>query len=84
MKGLRFKHVDISQSRFPGDVAELLCDYDLGNEDLYSIKWYKDGEEFYRFVPKGQPQASSYKMEGIDVDVRNYILCRTVTFYLLF
>lgn len=30
-------------------------------ESLYSVKWYKDGEEFYRFVPKANPPQNSYK-----------------------
>lgn len=30
-------------------------------ETLYSVKWYKDGEEFYRFVPKSNPVQNSYK-----------------------
>jgi hypothetical protein len=32
-------------------------------EVLYSVKWYKDGEEFYRFVPKSNPPQNSYKGE---------------------
>lgn len=37
-------------------------------ETLYSVKWYKDGEEFYRYVPKSNPPQNSYKVEGIKVD----------------
>jgi hypothetical protein len=33
-------------------------------ETLYSVKWYKDGEEFYRFVPKSNPPQNSYKGES--------------------
>lgn len=61
--------VSIPQYRAPGDVAELICDYDLGNDNLYSVKWYKDHEEFYRFVPRAKPEALSFKIEGITVDV---------------
>ncbi|KAF2893814.1 hypothetical protein ILUMI_12359, partial [Ignelater luminosus] len=68
LKGLKFERIDIPQSLSPGDVAELLCNYELGNDDLYAVKWYKDGAEFYRFNPKEQPQASSYKLEGVNVD----------------
>lgn len=38
-------------------------------ETLYSVKWYKDNEEFYRYVPKANPPQNSYKVEGIRVDV---------------
>lgn len=38
-------------------------------ETLYSVKWYKDNEEFYRYVPKSNPPQQSYRVEGIRVDV---------------
>ena len=41
-------------------------------ESLYSVKWYKDNEEFYRFVPKANPPQNSYKVDGIKVDVSKY------------
>lgn len=44
-------------------------------ESLYSVKWYKDNEEFYRFVPKSNPPQNSYKVDGIRVDVRIISLC---------
>ena len=28
--------------------AKLYCNYDLEDDNLYSVKWYKDGAEFYR------------------------------------
>jgi hypothetical protein len=44
--------------------------YDEENEEvLYSVKWYKDGEEFYRFVPRANPPQTSYSFDGIKVDV---------------
>lgn len=42
---------------------------DDGPEHLYSVKWYKDNEEFYRYVPKANPPQQSYKVDGIRVDV---------------
>lgn len=44
------------------------------SETLYSVKWYKDNEEFYRYVPKANPPQNSYKVEGIRVDVSR-LLC---------
>lgn len=38
-------------------------------ETLYSVKWYKDNEEFYRFIPKANPPQQSYKVDGVRVDV---------------
>nr|CAH7749726.1 unnamed protein product [Callosobruchus chinensis] len=54
--------------RAPGELATLRCDYDLGNDTLYAVKWYKDHEEFYRFVPKARPQKNWYKVDGVHVD----------------
>ncbi|XP_064553079.1 uncharacterized protein beat-IV isoform X2 [Drosophila montana] len=36
-------------------------------EELYAIKWYKDNEEFYRYVPKARPPKTSYRVEGVRV-----------------
>ena len=33
-----------------GSDVVLECDYDLEGADLYSVKWYKNGLEFYRYV----------------------------------
>lgn len=48
--------------------------YFYDNEDeqeeiIYSVKWYKDGEEFYRYVPKAKPLQTKYDFDGIKVDV---------------
>lgn len=43
-------------------------------ETLYSVKWYKDNEEFYRYVPKANPPQHSYKVDGIRVDVSQNVL----------
>jgi hypothetical protein len=44
--------------------------YDDENEEvLYSVKWYKDGDEFYRFVPRAATPQNSYAFDGIKVDV---------------
>ena len=35
-----------------GSSAVLHCDYDIENGELYSVKFYHENEEFYRFLPK--------------------------------
>ncbi|CAH1108641.1 unnamed protein product [Psylliodes chrysocephalus] len=67
--GIKWVRVNVPQYRVPGETAMLQCDYDLGNDTLYSVKWYKDHEEFYRFVPKERPQSNWYEVEGVNVDM---------------
>ncbi|KAF0312138.1 hypothetical protein FJT64_017129 [Amphibalanus amphitrite] len=41
----------------------------LEGHSLYSVKWYKDDVEFYRYMPKNNPAKLVYPdMPGIDVD----------------
>ncbi|XP_055544012.1 uncharacterized protein LOC129729457 [Wyeomyia smithii] len=64
-------------NRYPSvpSSADYLDDSDFGfvgerddQERLYSIKWYKDNEEFYRYVPSAKQPIKSYKIDGIRVD----------------
>ena len=45
-------------------------------DEIYAIKWYKDDEEFYRFLPNAEPKISVYETNGIQLDV-SYMLCHT-------
>lgn len=38
-------------------------------DEIYAIKWYKDDEEFYRYLPNAQPKVSIYETNGIQLDV---------------
>jgi len=59
---------------FMGDSVELLCNYDMQMDKLYSVTWYKDNEEFYRYVPTSNHLKHSYSMDGITVDVSTYFI----------
>lgn len=66
--------IRILDLRVPGHAAEggqalLGCHFDLEGDDLYSVKWYKDGKEFYRYVPSSSEQTSYFQMPGVFVDV---------------
>lgn len=54
-----------------GEDAELNCHYDLEGDPLYSVKWYKDDEEFYRYMPGSDSHKaqSVFKRPGVEVDV---------------
>lgn len=55
--------------------AILGCRYSLDGESLYSVKWYKDGHEFYRYVPRNKPPGQAFPLPGINVEVSINFLC---------
>lgn len=67
--GLRLKEVRIPNHTVRDACAHLECQYDLDGESLYSVKWYKDGNEFYRYVPRDMPPAQVFALPGVTVDV---------------
>ena len=52
-----------------GEDADLACLYDLRGKDMYSFKWYKDGDEFYRFEPAIRHRKKAFTQPGIQVDL---------------
>ncbi|XP_013142434.1 PREDICTED: uncharacterized protein LOC106106402 [Papilio polytes] len=51
-----------------GSQPELTCHWELGPQDvLYSIKWYKDGQEFFRYVPRDPEPHRKYYLPGVEV-----------------
>ncbi|XP_076371721.1 uncharacterized protein LOC143257214 isoform X2 [Tachypleus tridentatus] len=65
---LRILSLDVPHTIPRGREAQLICSYDLEGEKLYSVKWYRDDMEFFRFVPRDKPQQLYFPLEGIDVD----------------
>lgn len=66
---LRLTEVRIPNHTVRDSIARLECHYDLDGESLYSVKWYKDGNEFYRFVPRDTPPTQVFDLPGVTVDV---------------
>lgn len=62
--------ISVDVPRYPAvrGRALLVCNYDLGKDRLYSVKWYKDQNEFYRFVPKDNPPSQVFNVPWISVD----------------
>jgi hypothetical protein len=47
-ESIRLEHVEVPSVVAVGEPAAFLCDVDLEfDNELYSVKWYKDSEEFY-------------------------------------
>ncbi|CAO1348675.1 unnamed protein product [Diamesa tonsa] len=51
--------------------VRLECHFNLESETLYSVKWYKDGNEFYRYLPRDFPPAQVFPLAGVTVDLHN-------------
>ena len=52
-----------------GEMASLHCLYDMEHEDLYSVKWYKNGHEFFRYIPGDREQRiTTFRLPGLQVE----------------
>lgn len=72
IQSLSLREVKIPQHAVRDQDAHLECKYVLSSDEtLYSVKWYKDGKEFFRYVPKDNPPAQVFKLPGVEVNVSN-------------
>lgn len=69
VSGLGMVHVTIPNAIQSGRNVIMTCDYELEDDDLYSVKWYKGKREFFRYTPKEIPSIKIFKLPGIRVDV---------------
>ena len=80
---LRINMLHIPTPVVTGDNVRLHCGYELGNETLYAVKWYKNMGEFFRYVPASDPPLKTFPQAGIDVDVSicyfSFVFNRTCT-----
>lgn len=67
--GLRDVAVKVPVAVSPGDTVTLQCSYDLEGDPLYTVKWYKGRQEFFRYVPKELPHTRVFPLPGVNVDV---------------
>ncbi|EZA56980.1 hypothetical protein DMN91_011564 [Ooceraea biroi] len=65
--GLREVRIHIPTAVKKGDSATLSCWYDTEGDQLYAVKWYKAGREFYRYTPNDNPAAKIFPIENLTV-----------------
>lgn len=72
---LALKIIDVIVPRYAElkQQVELGCDFDVEHDKLYSVKWYKDDNEFYRFVPENEPTGQFFRQPGITLNVSIFI-----------
>ncbi|GIY59524.1 uncharacterized protein CDAR_204271 [Caerostris darwini] len=61
--------MDVPSPTTQGESVELICSYELDEDKLYSVKWYKDDVEFYRYVPNDWPPGQFLPLQGVKVDL---------------
>lgn len=66
---MKLTEVRIEQHTVRGNTSVLQCQFDLQGETLYSVKWYKDGNEFYRYLPRDTPPAQIFPLPGVNINV---------------
>ncbi|PSN56179.1 hypothetical protein C0J52_01447 [Blattella germanica] len=67
---VQLTEVDVPTQRPIGSNALLRCLFLLfPPATLYSVKWYKDGSEFFRYLPGDTPAAQAFPLPGITVDI---------------
>lgn len=71
---LRLSRVVVPPYKMYQESARLDCPFDLGKDRLYAVKWYKDNEEFFRYVPRYRPPIYIHEVEGtsVIVSLNNY------------
>lgn len=52
-----------------GQSVRLYCNYELGGDPLYSVKWYRGHLEFYRYSPSENPPGKIFQFPDIKVDL---------------
>lgn len=69
-EGIRVKSVRFSPKVVRvGDDLDLHCVFELHNERIYSLKWYKEEVEFFRLEPRSNRSISVFPVKGIHLDV---------------
>lgn len=71
---LQVHHIHVPDPFILGSSSDLLCNYSWTHPEqearpIYSIKWYKENAEFFRFVPSEEPDMVSFDKDGIFVDI---------------
>ncbi|KAL3272985.1 hypothetical protein HHI36_014442 [Cryptolaemus montrouzieri] len=68
--GLKDLKIYVPMAVVRGHDAILNCTYDLEGDDLYSVKWYRHGSEFFRYTPNDEIPIRQFKIKGLSLDVR--------------
>ncbi|OXA56723.1 Cell adhesion molecule 2 [Folsomia candida] len=66
--GIRLENVTVPSVAIIGQSVGLECQYRLEDDKLYSLKWYKNDQEFFRYSPNSRPNIVTFQTHGVQVD----------------
>ncbi|CAB0042847.1 unnamed protein product [Trichogramma brassicae] len=76
VKGLKNVKLEVTPEVVEqGHEAILRCSYELEDEPLYSLKFYRGEHEFYRYSPNERPQTKIFNFSWIEVDLHTEDFC---------
>ncbi|XP_073821856.1 uncharacterized protein [Musca autumnalis] len=65
---LRDVRVKVPHAVRRGQRITMKCHYDIEDDTLYSVKWYKGRREFYSYTPNENPALKVFQIPGVRVD----------------
>lgn len=65
---LKLLELTVPSHKLVGQEVKLICRFDMEGDTLYSVKWYRNEQEFYRFVPNDRPKLQIFPQKGIRVE----------------
>jgi hypothetical protein len=74
ISALRDARLTIPMAVRRGDNVTFNCYFDIEDDGLYSVKWYKGAKEFSRFTPKENPALKIFPNNFVTVKVRKTIV----------
>ncbi|XP_045121886.1 uncharacterized protein LOC123510638 isoform X2 [Portunus trituberculatus] len=72
-EALRISGMEVPRVVVSGSSVQLVCNYEYNREredPLYSVKWYRNVNQFYEYIPKREPQVRVYPLPNLNVDER--------------
>ncbi|BES93244.1 beat protein [Nesidiocoris tenuis] len=66
--GLHLTELEVPKHADIGSSVTLGCFFETGEKNLYSVKWYKDDYEFYRFMPDNNPNSHVFPVTGVQLN----------------
>jgi len=65
---IRLTELTVPPHKLVGESVKLVCKFEMEAEHLYSVKWYRNEQEFYRYVPNDRPKLQIFPQKGIKVE----------------